>query len=123
MDLIINLTSQLGTPHIECFIVRVLISSIMGEDSVFSTGVCWCFIHEGKRGKWFSYPALGIVKESNRGKRKRPNSHALTIIIALLDLLRGPVYQYIQRPNHTGDGDDMECDRAEYSPPFTRGHL
>lgn len=67
-----SLTSHLSSGlHTECFTVRVLISSIMGEVLVCSTGVCLCSIHEGKVGKWFSGPAQGSVKESERGKKKR----------------------------------------------------
>lgn len=49
--------------------------------------------------------------------------HVLTIVVTLLDLLCRPIDQHIQRPHHTGDGDDVERDGAAYFPSLTRGHL
>lgn len=62
---------------------------------------------------------LGPIR---RWEEEEPGE-VLTIVVTLLDFLRCPIYQHIQGPHHTGDSDDVECDRAEYLPPFTRGHL
>ena len=56
-------------------------------------------------------------------KPQRERRQTLTIIVALLDLLCSSIYQHVQGPDHAGDGNDVESDRAEDFPPFAGGHL
>lgn len=71
-------------------------------------------------GKQLQCTSLGDVTGF---KPERERRQTLTIIISLLDLLCCPIYQHVQGPDHAGDGNDMESDRAEDFPPFACGHL
>lgn len=42
---------------------------------------------------------------------------------SLLDLFCSPLYKNVERPHHTGDGDDVEGDRAGDLPPLHPRHI
>lgn len=44
-------------------------------------------------------------------------------VLTLLDFLCCPVDENVERPDHAGDGDDVEGDRANDLPSFARRHL
>ena len=75
---------------------------------------------QGAAGKQLCCASLGDVTGL---KPQRERRQTLTIIVALLDLLCRPIYQHVQGPDHAGDGNDVESDRAEDFPPFAGGHL